>query len=63
MAARAAVVRGGKVEIRKEHTQIYKFTNFQNSRKTFQLIRRLQVPTSADNVFVHSLSAVTIDLN
>uniref|UniRef100_A0A2H1V3I2 SFRICE_006065 n=1 Tax=Spodoptera frugiperda TaxID=7108 RepID=A0A2H1V3I2_SPOFR len=36
MAARAAVARGGK-EIRKEHTQIYKLTNFQNSRKTFQV--------------------------
>ncbi|CAD0206502.1 unnamed protein product [Chrysodeixis includens] len=37
MAARAAVVRGGKVKIQKEHIEIYKISNFQNSRKTFQL--------------------------
>ncbi|CAD0195833.1 unnamed protein product [Chrysodeixis includens] len=37
MAARAAVVRGGKVKIRKEHIQIYKILNFQNFRKTFQV--------------------------
>jgi hypothetical protein len=37
MAARAAKIRGGKVEIRKEHIEIYKITHFQNSRKTFQV--------------------------
>ena len=37
MASRAAVVRGGKVKIRKEHIEIYKIPNFQNSRKTFQV--------------------------
>jgi hypothetical protein len=37
MAARAAKIRGGKVEIRKEHIEIYKVTHFQNSRKTFQV--------------------------
>jgi hypothetical protein len=37
MAARAAKIRGGKVEIRKEHIKIYKITHFQNSRKTFQV--------------------------
>jgi hypothetical protein len=31
MAARAAKIRGGKVEIRKEHIEIYKVTHFQNS--------------------------------
>ncbi|GBO99887.1 Protein MON2 homolog [Eumeta japonica] len=36
MAARAATIRGGKVEIWKEHIKIYKIANFQNSRKTFQ---------------------------
>lgn len=35
--AQEAGERGGKVEIRKEHTEIYKLTNFQNSRKTFQV--------------------------
>jgi hypothetical protein len=29
MAARAAKIRGGKVEIRKEHIEIYKTTHFQ----------------------------------
>ena len=37
MAERAAKIRGGKVEIRKEHIEIYKNANFQNSRKTFQV--------------------------
>jgi hypothetical protein len=37
MAAGAAKIRGGKVEIRKEHIEIYKITHFQNSRKTFQV--------------------------
>lgn len=35
-ATRAAKIRGGKVEIRQKNIKIYKFTNFQNSRKTFQ---------------------------
>jgi hypothetical protein len=30
-------IRGGKVEIRKEHIEIYKVIHFQNSRKTFQV--------------------------
>jgi hypothetical protein len=37
MAARAEKIRGGKVEIRIEHIEIYKVTHFQNSRKTFQV--------------------------
>ena len=36
MAARVAKMRGGKVEISKEHIEIDKIAHFQNSRKTFQ---------------------------
>jgi hypothetical protein len=37
MATRAAKIRGGKVEIRKEYIEIYKVIHFQNSRKGFQV--------------------------
>ena len=33
----AAKIRGGKVEIRKVHIEIYKITHYQNSWKTFQV--------------------------
>uniref|UniRef100_A0A2H1WMR3 SFRICE_026299 n=1 Tax=Spodoptera frugiperda TaxID=7108 RepID=A0A2H1WMR3_SPOFR len=57
MAARAAGVRGGKVEIRKEHTQIYKFNNFQNSRKTFQSHRLKLKKTETESTFlIHGAS-------
>ena len=35
MAARAAKIQGGKVEIRKKHIEIYKITHFQNFRENF----------------------------
>lgn len=39
MAAQAANIRGGKVEIRKEQIKIYKIDNFKNSRKKFQVTK------------------------
>lgn len=37
MVAQAAKTRGSKVKMRKQHTEMYKIINFQNSWKTFQV--------------------------
>ena len=54
MAARAAKIRGGKVEIRKEHIEIYKITHFQYSRKTFQVASFLEPNDWTNNCTIKS---------
>lgn len=61
----AAKIRGGKVQICKEHIKIYKNTNFQNSRDTFQVtfclinIKDIQITMTLIQ-YIHTLLQFTL---